>query len=276
MGSSSDFKDPYSQLCAIHIQANSLTNVKLEGTASGILIDSRHRYVLTHASLLYPLHELFHHNLLRNLRIHGSSKTSKILLDNVNLEVILPNPPVNDNVAISDDKNIQPVLLHNSTNNDRLFTKCKGRLKMVFEIKRLCEVIHSLMPKDTWTFEVDNNVLAGNNDSRESSYLPEKKNEDLYFFLLPCFVLIQLQDSPPFNKSPSLRFRDASCNKVGDDVEICATPFGSMSPDVFLNSRSRGIISKVTGRDKVLLMTDARCVPGCEGGGLFYVHKDER
>jgi hypothetical protein len=74
----------------------------------------------------------------------------------------------------------------------------------------------------------------------------------------------------------ALMIRDSIDNKAGDLVEICATPFGSMSPEVFLNAKSRGILSNVAGPQGILLMTDARCVPGSEGGALFYCHKRKR
>lgn len=267
-----DLKDPYNSLCAIHVQTTGLQSEKVEGTASGILIDHKHGYVLTHASLIYPLHEHFHHNLLRNLRVHGSSKlNSKIFDANVSLEVILPNPQSDaEDTVQDDDKTIQPVLLGNSVQTDSLFTKYKGRVKMVFESKRLRDVIQKMMPKENWTFEADNG------EDEDNLKVAKKKNEDLFYFLLPCFVLIQLKDPLPRNVKFPLSFRDSLSNMIGDRVEICATPFGSMSPDVFLNSRSRGIISKIAGQEKVLLMTDARCVPGCEGGGLFYAQRGER
>lgn len=48
-----------------------------------------------------------------------------------------------------------------------------------------------------------------------------------------------------------------------------SSPFGGLSPSVFLNSLSFGIISNVCGsRDDVLLI-DARCVMGSEGAPVF-------
>lgn len=56
---------------------------------------------------------------------------------------------------------------------------------------------------------------------------------------------------------------------AGTRVKLVSTPFGSLSPSVFLNSLSEGIVSNVAGEEGVLIMTDARCVPGCEGGALY-------
>lgn len=267
-------KDPYSELCAVHIQTGGSKKERVEGTASGILIDTKHGYILTHASLLYPLHEHFHDNLLKDLMVHGSSNlNSKVFNTDVSVEVTFPSSHTDsEETILGDDKNVQPVLLGNSVQTKGLLSKCRVRVKKVFESRRLRNVIQKLMPKENWIFEAENDIAEVESITKAA----KKKNEDMYYFLLPCFVLLQLKDPLLRSARSSLIFRDSAFNRVGDKVEICATPFGSMSPEVFLNSRSRGIISKIAGQDSVLLMTDARCVPGCEGGGLFYAHRDQR
>ncbi len=52
------------------------------------------------------------------------------------------------------------------------------------------------------------------------------------------------------------------------------TPFGSMSRDVFLNCLSTGVVSNVTGNQKELFLTDARCIPGSEGGAVWTIQND--
>ena len=37
---------------------------------------------------------------------------------------------------------------------------------------------------------------------------------------------------------------------------------------VFMNSISEGVLSKVIGSGDQLLLTDARCLPGSEGGAI--------
>lgn len=265
---------PFDQICAVHLELYTWSEEKVnaQGTASGVLIDPRRGYVLSHASLIYPLNTHFHESLLRNLKQFGSSSNNNRVFNcKVNLEVILPNSHLDLNEAvISGERNVHPVSLSNSLEHDSLFTKYKGTVKMVFENKHLREVLQKLMPQEKWTFDAENS--EGNGFREENS----SKNNELYYFLLPCFVLIELKKFKNNGRKSVLTFRDALSNMVGDPVEICATPFGSMNPEVFLNSRSSGIISKVAGPQRVLLMTDARCVPGCEGGGLFYVHKGQR
>lgn len=62
--------------------------------------------------------------------------------------------------------------------------------------------------------------------------------------------------------------------KKGCTVIACGSPFGSVCPDLFMSTLSQGIVSNLYGEDNVVILTDARCLPGTEGGGLFV--KEER
>ncbi|KAK2824352.1 hypothetical protein Q5P01_021527 [Channa striata] len=57
----------------------------------------------------------------------------------------------------------------------------------------------------------------------------------------------------------------------GCPVVACGSPFGSLCLDLFISTLSRGIISNLAGEDNAVILTDARCLPGTEGGGLFEV-----
>nr|XP_057915260.1 peroxisomal leader peptide-processing protease [Doryrhamphus excisus] len=61
----------------------------------------------------------------------------------------------------------------------------------------------------------------------------------------------------------------SSCLQKGSPVLACGSPFGSLCVDLFISTISRGIISNLAGEDNAVILTDARCVPGTEGGGLF-------
>lgn len=63
--------------------------------------------------------------------------------------------------------------------------------------------------------------------------------------------------------------QSSSSLQKGDPVVACGSPFGSLCPDLFLGTLSRGIISNLSGEDNAIILTDARCLPGTEGGGLF-------
>ncbi|NXF34862.1 TYSD1 protease, partial [Nyctibius bracteatus] len=57
--------------------------------------------------------------------------------------------------------------------------------------------------------------------------------------------------------------------RKGEGLLACGSPFGALCPDLFLNTLSRGVVSNVAGEENALVLTDARCLPGTEGGGAF-------
>ncbi|RXM33800.1 Peroxisomal leader peptide-processing protease [Acipenser ruthenus] len=61
----------------------------------------------------------------------------------------------------------------------------------------------------------------------------------------------------------------ATSLRKADLVFACGSPFGSLCPDIFMNTLSKGIVSNLAGEGNAVILTDARCLPGTEGGGLF-------
>ncbi|NXK24415.1 TYSD1 protease, partial [Arenaria interpres] len=61
----------------------------------------------------------------------------------------------------------------------------------------------------------------------------------------------------------------ASHLQKGEGLVACGSPFGALCPDLFLNTLSRGVVSNLAGEENALVLTDARCLPGTEGGGAF-------
>ncbi|XP_075010248.1 peroxisomal leader peptide-processing protease isoform X1 [Calonectris borealis] len=61
----------------------------------------------------------------------------------------------------------------------------------------------------------------------------------------------------------------AGCLRKGEGLLACGSPFGALCPDLFLNTLSRGVVSNMAGEENALILTDARCLPGTEGGGAF-------
>ena len=68
-------------------------------------------------------------------------------------------------------------------------------------------------------------------------------------------------------------WRDTFNLRQGEPVAVLASPFGALSPSIFLNSISTGVVSNFvtsdktsTGSDVALVLTDARCLPCTEGG----------
>ncbi|XP_064369682.1 peroxisomal leader peptide-processing protease [Dromaius novaehollandiae] len=61
----------------------------------------------------------------------------------------------------------------------------------------------------------------------------------------------------------------AAALRKGQALVACGSPFGALCPDLFLNTLSAGVLSNAAGPRNALLLTDARCLPGTEGGGVF-------
>lgn len=62
----------------------------------------------------------------------------------------------------------------------------------------------------------------------------------------------------------------------GNFIYIESSPFGSASPNIFLNSLSHGIICNSSPKSGEVLLTDARCITGSEGAPVFAVVNDQR
>ncbi|XP_073541826.1 peroxisomal leader peptide-processing protease [Phyllobates terribilis] len=99
----------------------------------------------------------------------------------------------------------------------------------------------------------------------------EEKNEygefqkDLAY--LHWFAILKLQN--PLPNTHKMGIMDSSKLVKGSTVYACGSPFGSFYTDIFLNTISKGVLSNTAGDRNVVLLTDARCLPGSEGGGMF-------
>ncbi|KAG9485132.1 hypothetical protein GDO78_008305 [Eleutherodactylus coqui] len=92
-----------------------------------------------------------------------------------------------------------------------------------------------------------------------------KFQEDLAY--LHWFAILKLQN--PLRNTPKMGIMDSSQLVKGSTVYACGSPFGSFYTDIFLNTITKGVLSNTAGDRNVVLLTDARCLPGCEGGGIF-------
>nr|XP_033799734.1 peroxisomal leader peptide-processing protease isoform X2 [Geotrypetes seraphini] len=72
----------------------------------------------------------------------------------------------------------------------------------------------------------------------------------------------------------TLSCMQASELQKGKTLYSCGSPFGSFYPDIFINSVSKGVVSNLAGKGNPVILTDARCLPGTEGGGVFAVQGD--
>ncbi|KAG3264775.1 trypsin domain containing 1, transcript variant X2 [Ictidomys tridecemlineatus] len=85
---------------------------------------------------------------------------------------------------------------------------------------------------------------------------------------LGWFAMLRVQPGQEAEEEvgPAMTVAPLGIVPKGAQLLACGSPFGAFCPDIFLNTLSRGVLSNVAGP---LLLTDARCLPGTEGGGVF-------
>ncbi|CAL1577348.1 unnamed protein product [Knipowitschia caucasica] len=95
---------------------------------------------------------------------------------------------------------------------------------------------------------------------------------------LSWFAVLKAKDfrTRPFQVGDVIPWRDSSSLCKGCPVVACGTPFGSLFVDLFTSTLSKGIISNLTGQENAVILTDARCLPGTEGGGLFTLQSPDK
>ncbi|XP_068424149.1 peroxisomal leader peptide-processing protease [Clinocottus analis] len=111
---------------------------------------------------------------------------------------------------------------------------------------------------DKWRFHVD----------EEDEELLRDAQSLSWFAVLKASVQ---PDSSP-HTGGTIPWQSGAALQKGCPVVACGSPFGSLCPDLFGSCLSRGIVSNVSGEDNAVILTDARCLPGTEGGGLFAVN----
>lgn len=251
-----DFQGSYFRNCVV----TATNSVKKEGTCSGILIDTQFGIILTHASLLSPLVSR-NSQFMKDIQIDSYSTNREV--KELNLEIILQLKPFKNGEK---SERFQPNLLNNNLQQETDSTdKYKASLLCVFQCPSLKNSLSKLVPSGNWEFVED---LSDPAPKKLDKSQLDQAGSSVYYDLLPFFVILRLHDW--FGYKSYLPYKLSTENEIGDNVEINATPFGGLNPEVFLNSRSQGIISNISGKNKVLIMVDARCIPGSEGGALYY------
>lgn len=86
---------------------------------------------------------------------------------------------------------------------------------------------------------------------------------------LGWFALLKADFADTSPDSGGIPWHGSSPLQKGWQVVACGSPFGALCPDLFISTLSKGIISNLAGQGNAVILTDARCLPGTEGGGLF-------
>ncbi|TSK22753.1 Peroxisomal leader peptide-processing protease [Bagarius yarrelli] len=95
----------------------------------------------------------------------------------------------------------------------------------------------------------------------------DEDNKNIYDLnFLSWFAILQMTTDSQVDPVPWIK---STALAKGRSVVACGSPFGSLCPDLFMSTLSKGIVSNLAGEENALILTDARCLPGTQGGGLF-------
>jgi hypothetical protein len=258
----------YKQACLVEIAPTTTWRKLLDSTqaaegeltssASGILFFLESAYVLTHSSILLS-------HFSNNKRVAKVLKKS-YLNKNYFLELKA--------LVTVQHECKQDLSIYNQKENNAGYTKAlfsatsssskmkqeqySGNIECMWKAEQFAKTIQSFLPaSENWSFFEEPAQHSSNSSDTDPKMIAE---------LLPRFVLIKLDNSPKFLSCARIHSDRLA---IGDTVHMVGTPFGAMSPSVFLNSVSAGIVCNVAGSNQELIVTDARCIPGTEGGPLY-------
>uniref|UniRef100_A0A8C5Q5K1 Peroxisomal leader peptide-processing protease n=1 Tax=Leptobrachium leishanense TaxID=445787 RepID=A0A8C5Q5K1_9ANUR len=226
-------------------------------SCSGVILDRRAGLVLSHASIFFPFLKNKKGNFLR-------AEENMILAHEfppgLTIRIECPEEPMTQGclgdkvLAARAGLGLVPMSKHAGTRTER--RQHRGELLMLVSCPEFQKAFSRLFDKsEGWVFS-----------SEEEKGEFGAMQKDLEY--LHWFAVLKLQ-SPLTCMSPRTIFTPATRLHKGSVVFACGSPFGSFYPDIFLNSISKGVLSNVAGEQNVVLLTDARCLPGSEGGGIF-------
>ncbi|KAG8135327.1 hypothetical protein E2320_008352 [Naja naja] len=136
---------------------------------------------------------------------------------------------------------------------------CEAELLMVAACPPFQEAFSKIFStSDRWHF--------GGNDF-EQEVANSSEYED--WCALHWFALLRILEPADSLGASWVSCVPAGSLRKGDTVFTCGSPFGSLCPEIFMNTLSKGIISNLAGASNALILIDARCLPGTEGGGVF-------
>ncbi|XP_072293211.1 peroxisomal leader peptide-processing protease [Eucyclogobius newberryi] len=170
------------------------------------------------------------------------------------------------NVTLSSQLDMnQCAQVNNNNNNNTSRTSqpdTSANLLMLVNCSQFRHAFQSVFPEShQWRF-------YGDEDQEEEML------KDAQF--LSWFAVLKAKDLHTSSFPQLVPWLDSSSLLKGGPVVACGTPFGSLCVDLFTSTLSRGIISNLTGQENAIILTDARCLPGTEGGGLFALESPEK
>ncbi|KAI4874197.1 hypothetical protein NFI96_008669 [Prochilodus magdalenae] len=108
-------------------------------------------------------------------------------------------------------------------------------------------------------------------EAEKWSFYSGEEEADVLFdsIFLSWFAVLRVPGLATGNQGDPVPWIPSTALRKGHTVLACGSPFGSFCPDIFMSTLSKGIVSNLAGKENALILTDARCLPGTEGGGLF-------
>ncbi|XP_078055569.1 peroxisomal leader peptide-processing protease isoform X2 [Mustelus asterias] len=239
-------------------------------SCSGLLLDRRRGLVLCHGQTFLPFLLLqrqdvsgkpflqpgaFHQDLQVHLQFPATSPGGKA------------QPPLSSSFTLGLEpvseppgSDLNPVLPSVAPGVDRSRSYAQAEMLMVFPCPEFRDIFQTLFRKsDNWCFY---------NEDQEQGLRSEIL--DLAWFALlrcPSWAGDALGGS-------ALRYVRSEGLRKGQPLFSCASPFAAFCPEIFLNTISKGIVSNLAGERNAMILTDARCLPGTEGGGIYVKSRD--
>ncbi|XP_007895918.1 peroxisomal leader peptide-processing protease [Callorhinchus milii] len=240
-------------------------------SCSGVILDRRRGVVLCHGLIFLPflqqpdrdltrgtflLPGAFHKDLRVQVQFSRNDCKPKQVL------------PVRENDATGQDfddpaSGFKPSLSWTAGRlTDAQLPHSQAEMLMLCSCPEFRQIFRTLFSKlDKWHFYSE----------EEKSECGKLQNDSLglvWFGVLQCpgWQDCPGGDHPQYISSTSLQ--------KGEPLFTCASPFASFSSHIFMNTFSKGIVSNLAGEDNAMILTDARCLPGTEGGGVYIKSKD--
>ncbi|XP_064634188.1 peroxisomal leader peptide-processing protease-like [Lineus longissimus] len=218
-------------------------------SSSGLLFDHEGGVVLTHSTFLLP-----------HLSRSNLTMSTKSLEDELSFSVILEKFQVH---PLPDESREKQSVAR------RTLLSLKAKFVGSFRCEKFGDDLLEMMPQNQgWKFAETPHTTDDKESSKTKSGLPQDESESFFFHMLQEFVILQIEDFKLHENDViyrKLALLTPSDLAVGDNLYVLGTPFGDSSPHIFMNSVSKGILS-IFGSKGALLLTDARCIPGEEGG----------
>lgn len=236
---------------------------------SGLLLHPRRRLVLCHGQTFFPflrrpkrnlgrrpflLPGAFHGDLQIQVQFPATSYSTQ-----PELSMSLAS---NDTGALNSESeppnvDYRPRLPSLTPGQTKDKSSSPAELLMVFSCQEFGDIFRTLFSKsDKWYFYSEDRDQEVHGDPLDLAW----------FALLWCPGWV---DGGSVCGEEALRYVRSEYLSKGQPLYSCASPFASFCSEIFMNTLSQGIVSNLAGERNALILTDARCLPGTEGGGVY-------